>query len=317
MRSLAGESFACGNHGNRSAQTVSGNAPSGSWLAQADAIADRAASVGFVFSMIFLAVTALYAFSLSEGAKPLLAEAFAMVDQAAFDAGFRFNRAEFAVSGTRNTPDADLLNALKLPYRGSSLFYNAKDARSGLLNIGWIESAEVRRILPSRLEVVIAERTPFARWEDAQHKVQVIDREGHILGPDAAGRFKELPLFAGEGAGAEAAAFADAIEEHEAFKRRLERVEFVAERFWTVKLDSGPTLKLPRKVTRLVLERLDSLLANSKIAGLGLETIDLRLSNRTILQLLEPTVANRDKAIAVLNPAPSQGLPAYRRGKAL
>ena len=124
-----------------------------------------------------------------------------------------------------------------------------------------------------------------------EHKLHVIDREGHILGPDEAGRFKALPLFAGEGAGAEAASFVDAIRDREAFKRRVGRVELVAERFWTVKLDTGPMLKLPRKVTPLILERLNSLLANPKIAGLGLETIDLRLSNRTILQLLEPTVA--------------------------
>ncbi len=109
----------------------------------------------------------------------------------------------------------------------------------------------------------------------------------------------------------------DAIGDHEAFKRRVQRVEYVAERFWTVKLDTGPSLKLPRKVTPLVLERLDSLLANPKIAGLGLETIDLRLSNRTILQLLEPTVANRDKAIAALSPATAQAFAAPRKGKPL
>jgi len=65
------------------------------------------------------------------------------------------------------------------------------------------------------------------------------------------------------------------------------------------------------------LNRLDSLLASPKIAALSLESIDLRLSNRTILQLLEPTVANRDKAIAALMPAPSQAPPGGRRGKAL
>jgi cell division protein FtsQ len=65
------------------------------------------------------------------------------------------------------------------------------------------------------------------------------------------------------------------------------------------------------------LNRLDSLLASSKIAALSLESIDLRLSNRTILQLLEPTVANRDKAIAALVPAPAQATAGGRRGKAL
>jgi cell division protein FtsQ len=317
LRSLAGEGFCYGNSGDCSPQSHGGNAASGSWLSRASTFADWAATAGFVASMIFLAATAIYAFSLSDSAKPFLAETATLVDEAALDAGFKFKSEEFALSGTQNTPDADLLKALKLPYKGSSLFYDAGDARRALLTIGWIESAEVRRILPSRLEVAIVERKSFARWEDARHKVQIIDREGHILGPDEAGRFAALPLFAGEGAAAEAAAFVDAIDEHEAFKHRVQRIDYVAERFWTVKLDTGPALKLPRKVTPLALERLDSLLANPKIAGLGLETIDLRLSNRTILQLLEPTVPNRDKAIAVLNPAQAQALPPPKKGKAL
>ena len=315
MRSLAGNSFCYENCAGRDAQTPGGNAASGSWLSWADAVADRAANAGFVASMIFLAVTAIYAFSLTDAARPFYAECLALVDQAAFDAGFKVE--DLALSGSLNTPQADLLDALKLPYKGSSLFYDAKEAQNQLLKIGWIESAEVRRILPSRLEVAIVERTPFARWEDAQHKVQVIDREGHILGADEAGGFKSLPLFSGEGAAVEAAAFVDAIGDREAFKRRVQRVEFVAERFWTVKLDAGPLLKLPHKVSPIVMERLDSLLANPKIAGLGLETIDLRLSNRTILQLLEPTVANRDKAIAALGPASSQASIPPRKGKAL
>jgi cell division protein FtsQ len=287
----------------------------GSWLAQADAIADKAASVGFVASMIFLAAAAIYAFSLSKAAKPFFAEAFAIVDEAAYNAGFKFE--DMALSGFKETPEAEMVAALQIPAKGSSLFYGAKDAQSRLLGIGWIDTAEVRRVLPSRLEVTVTERTPFARFEDNQHKLQVIDREGHILGADETGRFASLPLFAGDGAPREAAAFVDAIDGHGALKDRLQRIEYVAERFWTVKLDSGPSLKLPHKVSPLVLERLDSLLANPKVAGLGLETIDLRLSNRTILQLLDPTVANRDKAIAALSPSTAQAMNPPKKGKAL
>jgi cell division protein FtsQ len=317
LRSLGEERFCYGDLSDPSAQSFRLNATSGSWLAHASTHADKAASAGFVASMIFLAITAIYAFSLSDSARPFITEISSLADEAAFDAGFKFNPDEFALSGTSNTPDAALLNALKMPYKGSSLFYDTGDARSRLLAIGWIESAEVRRVLPSRLEVAITERKPFARWEDARHKVQVIDRAGHILGQDDAGRFSALPLFSGEGAAKEAAAFVSAIEDNEALMGRVRRIEYVTERFWTVKLDTGPALKLPRKVTPPVLERLVSLLSSPRIAGLGLKTIDLRLSNRTILQLLEPTVANRDKAIAVLNPASMQALAPPKKGKAL
>jgi cell division protein FtsQ len=315
LRPIAGDSFRYENSSGRRPQRPRRNPASNSWLAQADAIADKAASAGFVASMIFLAAAAIYAFSLSKAAKPFFAEAFAIVDQAAFDAGFKFE--DLQLTGFKDTPETELMTALQMPHKGSSLFYGAKEAQARLLSIGWIESAEVRRVLPSRLEVAVTERTPFARLEDEQHKLQVIDREGHILGADEAGRFSALPLFAGEGAGAEAASFTDAMEGHDDFKHRIQRIEYVAGRFWTVKLDNGPSLKLPHKLTSLVLNRLDSLLANPKVAGLGLETIDLRLSNRTILQLAEPTVTNRDKAIAALSPATAQALNPPKKGKAL
>ncbi len=315
MRSLAEDGFRCERDGELSGQLRAANSASGSWLSKADSFADKAAAAGFLASMIFLAVATIYAFSLSGAARPYIAKALALADKAAFDAGYKLQ--DLALSGSKNTPQAALLDALSLPYKGSSLFYDAAEARERLLNIGWIQSAEVRRVLPQRLEVIVSERVPFARWEDAGHKLHVIDREGHLLGTDDEGRFKSLPIFAGEGAGAEAANFEDAFLDRERLRGRMGRAELVAERFWTVKLETGAILKLPRKVTPLVLDRLDSLLANPKIAGLGLETIDLRLANRTILQLLEPTVANRDKAIAVLTSAP---LPAFlppRRGKAL
>jgi cell division protein FtsQ len=284
-------------------------------LSRAQARADRAASAGFVLSMLFLACTAVYALTLSDAAKPFFAETFALADRAAFDAGFRLE--SLTLSGAANTPPRVLYDALKLPYKGSSLFYGANAAHARLLSIGWIESAEIRRILPSRLQVTITERVPFARWEDESGQVYVIGRSGHLLGPDEGGSFKALPLFAGEGAPSQASDFEEALQDRESLRARIQRIELIAERFWSVKLDNGLFLKLPRKVTPLVLSRLDSLLASPKIAALSLESIDLRLSNRTILQLLEPTVANRDKAVAALMPAPSQSPAGARRGKAL
>ena len=89
MRSLAGSSFCYENSADRVAQTPGARAATGSWLSRADAVADRAASAGFVVSMIFLAVTAIYALSLSGAVRPFIAEGVALLDQAAFDAGFK------------------------------------------------------------------------------------------------------------------------------------------------------------------------------------------------------------------------------------
>jgi cell division protein FtsQ len=313
LPSIAEETFRSGHsHGGKTHPPAR---PVSFWLSRAQADADRAASTGFIISMLFLACTAVYALTLSDAARPVFAEAIALADRAAFDAGFRLEN--LTLSGAENTPPRALYEALRLPYRGSSLFYGASGAHARLLDIGWIESAEIRRILPSRLEVAVIERRPFARWEDEAGQIYVIDRSGHLLGRDEEGQFKTLPLFAGEGAPSQASDFEEALRDHANLKARIQRTGLIAERFWSVRLDNGLLLKLPRKLTPLVLNRLDSLLANPRIAALSLESIDFRLSNRTILQLLEPNVANRDKAIAALMSAPSQALTGARRGKAL
>ncbi len=315
MQSIAEDTFRFESDGDSKAHSPSVSQSGDSWFARAVANADRAASAGFVLSMIFLAATAIYALSLSDTVKPFLAEIAALADRAAFDAGFRLE--DLALSGSKNAPQAALLEALRLPSKSSSLFYDTAEAHDRLMQLGWIKTAEVRRVLPSRLEVVISERAPFARWEDAAHRIQTVDREGHVLGPDAEGRFASLPLVAGDEAPAEAADFEDALSGNAAIKGRIVRAELIAGRFWLATLDNGLKLKLPRKVNAIVLERLDSLLANPKIAEMGLDTIDLRLTNRTILQLREATVSNRDKAIALLLSQKPQIGAAPRGGSAL
>ncbi len=300
--------------GDGGAQPVKKGAAQPSWFSMIEAHADYAAKAGFVVSMMFLVAAAFYALQLSGATKAIYDEGAEMADRAAYDAGFRVE--DLAISGSKNTPREALMKALALPFAKSSLSYETAEAQDRLLKIGWVASAEVRRSLPSRLEVVMTEREPFARWADAENIVQAVDRGGRILGP-AEGRFETLPLFAGEDAPSEAAEFIDAISGHEAVKRHIERVDLVAERFWQIKLDSGLILKLPRKVNEVVLGRVETLLASNKIADMALDTIDFRLANRTILQLRDPTLANRDRAISVITSGPPQAAIPPRRGRAL
>ncbi len=314
MQPVTQEKVRSASFGDDRAQPVKKGVAQPSWFSIVEAHADYAAKAGFVVSMMFLVATAFYGLHLSGATKAAYDELGAMADRAAYDAGFRVE--DLAISGSKNTSREVLMKALALPFANSSLSYETAEAQDRLLKIGWVASAEVRRSLPSRLEVVMTEREPFARWADAENIVQAIDREGRVLGP-AEGRFETLPLFAGDGAPVEAADFIDALSGHDAVKRHIERIDLVAERFWQLKLDSGLILKLPRKVNEVVLGRVETLLASNKIADMALDTIDFRLANRTILQLRDPTLANRDRAIAVITSGPPQPAMPPRRGRAL
>jgi cell division protein FtsQ len=268
-----------------------------SWFSEAKA--ERAARIGFVASMIFLAAAWCYAAVLSGAAQSFADGSLELADHAAFDAGFRIEN--MSVSGAINTPKPAIMDALRLPYPASILSYDTARAHDELLKVGWIETAEVRRVFPSNLEITITERKPFARFEDGG-KIQLIDSEGRLLGEDEGAKFGKLLLVAGEGAPGEAEAFAGAFKGRDALFEQVSRAELVAGRFWAVKLSNGLTVKLPRKVNALGLDRLETLLGSNKVAEMALETIDLRLSHRTILQLRDANVANRDKAISALMP---------------
>ena len=294
-------------------------APSGfEWPAD---YADFAARLGFVLSMLFLAGAAIFGLTLSARETSLYATVTNLADQAFYKAGFRIGDA--ALLGVKNTPSRAVFEALNLPYSGSILSYDTSRARDRLLNLGWVESAEVRRVFPGRLEAAIEERKPFALFED-RGKRFVIDRDGHILGEAGEGAFASLLLTSGDGAPLQAPSLSDALAGHDRLRAKIERAELVAERFWQIKLTSGLAVKLPRKVDGATLDRLETLLASNKLADLDLAALDLRLPYRTVLQLREATIANRDKAIATLIGVPqgaasfqAPSAPVARKGKSL
>lgn len=314
MRPAAGKSSRVRTRGNGRRLESVRKTPSTSWFSLLKEYADEASRIGFVLSILFLTSAAVYGLSLSGAALPLLSQIVVFGDAVAAKLGFQFE--DVSVTGARYTPQASLVGCLKQSDTKSTLLYDTGAAHDCLVEIGWVASAEIRRVLPAQLEVALTERIPFARWADAENRIKVIDRAGRILGSADDGAFENLLLFSGEGATQEAAAFTDALVNRETIRRRIERVDYVAERFWQVKLDNDLNLKLPRKVSAVSLDRLESMLSNAGISDIALETIDLRLPHRTILQLRDPSIVNRDKAIAALTSLPLPVSPPSRKGKA-
>ena len=76
--------------------------------------------------------------------------------------------------------------------------------RRGLKQVPWIKHAQVMRLLPSTLQVVIEERVPFAMWQ-IHGQTYVVDAEGVMLAPALREAYADLPLVVGEGAGKNAA----------------------------------------------------------------------------------------------------------------
>ncbi len=95
------------------------------------------------------------------------------------------------VTGNRHLSAAqvEVLAGLTPPFYGVErpggwLFYGRWRA-AGLKTSPWLAEAQVTRRFPGRVEIVVTERVPSARWQGPDGKVQVIDWEGTVL-PGAA-----------------------------------------------------------------------------------------------------------------------------------
>jgi len=87
------------------------------------------------------------------------------------------------ISGLRNASRSEVMQAVD--GIGKNVFYvPLEESRAKLERIPWVESATVMRLLPNRLAVSIAERTPVA-FVLIGSKTHLIDANGVLMGPPA------------------------------------------------------------------------------------------------------------------------------------
>lgn len=273
---------------------------------------ELASRLGFILSFIFLLLVGAYAASLS-GRAGLDADSVSrFADEAAGAAGLAVKNV--SIEGLVNMPESDVHMVLSGLQHRSIAFFDTEAARKGLLQLGWVENAQIRRTLPDQLHIFITERPPYARWRSAGEQVSVIDREGRILGP-AAGRFDDFPLLAGEGARAEAASIVPLLSAREHLFDRVASAKLIAGRYWELQLRDGLRIKLRRIPDESVLDRVARVLGNRDVSGKHVAALDFRLDSRIVVELKDKSVAAREKLVALLSRANEPiALPARKGG---
>jgi cell division protein FtsQ len=142
-----------------------------------------------------------------------------------------------------------------------------------------IAEVTVRKFYPDRLEILIEERQPFARWQRAG-KVHLIASDGTVLDGDADMTEAELPLVVGIGAERKAAALVGLLSRFPAIREQVRAGVFIAERRWNLRLKNGIDVQLPEDDPALALERLIALDKTRQLLTRDLTTIDLRAPDR-------------------------------------
>jgi cell division protein FtsQ len=211
------------------------------------------------------------------------------IERLAIAAGFGVDRV--TVTGQVHATDAAITGALGAGPDTMMLNFDTDAAKARLEAVPWIRHAQVMRLLPSTLQVVIEERTPYAVWQ-SKGQTYVVDAEGVMLAPALRDAYADLPLVVGDGAAKHAAQLFDQLVAFVDLERQLVAAIRVGDRRWTLKLASGVEIMLPDDGIQEALAALTKLDAERNVLKRDIAAVDLRLLDRITVRLRDTAAAN-------------------------
>lgn len=241
-----------------------------------------------IMTAAFLAASGLYGAQVG-GHMPAIVQALTARSGFAVD--------QVRVTGHIETSEIDILDALALDGWTSLIGFDAEAARERVAALPWVQGAAIRKVYPDTIEVELEERTAFALWQHGS-ELSVIEASGRPIAPFAGGRKAALPLVIGMGANEAASAFVSKVKGYPELAARVKGYIRVAERRWDLRLENGITVKLPESGEDEAIVELLAMDRDSALLSRDILSVDLRLTDRVVVQLTPEGVERRAAALA-------------------
>jgi cell division protein FtsQ len=242
---------------------------------------------GVYGAALFLGATLVYG-TLIGGHSP------AVVKDTTSSLGFAVG--EIKISGHKETSEIDILEELGLDGRTSLIGFDTDAARLRIQSMPWVASAEVTKVYPNGISVKVLEKDAFAVWQ-RQDGVALIEETGKEIAEFGDEKFLTLPLIIGDGANLKALDMMTAMTEFPGIASQVKAYSLVGGRRWDLEMQDGLKLKLPEKDAASALASLAKLEAEQGLFGRDIESVDMRIGDRIIVQLSPEALAARDAAI--------------------
>jgi cell division protein FtsQ len=219
-------------------------------------------------------------------------------------AGFRITTV--GINGRKQLSQDEVLAIGGVNGRSSLLFLDAEAVRDKLKANPWIGEATVLKLYPGRLQIDIVERSAFALWQQDGH-LSVIADDGAVLEPYVTRRFTSLPLVVGKGAETRARDFLALLDRYPQVRAVTKAVIFVGERRWNLRLKDGLDVRLPENDVGNALAALSKIDKEDKLFSRDIIAVDMRLSDRLIVQLSDDAAKAREDLVKDKKPKKKAG----------
>jgi cell division protein FtsQ len=219
-------------------------------------------------------------------------------------AGFRITTV--AINGRKQLTQDEVLAIGGVNGRSSLLFLDAETVRDKLKANPWIGDATVLKLYPGRLQIDIVERSAFAVWQ-LDGRLAVIADDGAVLEPYVTRRFATLPLVVGKGAETRARDFLALLGRYPQVRAVTKAAIFVGQRRWNLRLKDGLDIRLPENDVGNALAELSKLDQEDKLFSRDIVAVDMRLSDRLVVQLSDDAAKAREDLLKDKKPKKKAG----------
>jgi cell division protein FtsQ len=219
-------------------------------------------------------------------------------------AGFRITTV--AINGRKHLSQDEVLALGGVNGRSSLLFLDAVSVREKLKANAWISEATVLKLYPGQLRIDIVERTPFALWQHSGRH-SVISDDGAVLQDYVEPDFLKLPRVVGEGAQTRAKDFLALLARYPQINAATRAAALVGERRWNLLLNDGLNVRLPENNVGNALLILSNLDKDEHLFSRDIVAIDLRMSDRLVVQLSDDAAKAREDALKKKEPKKKVG----------
>lgn len=195
----------------------------------------------------------------------------------------------------RKKSDVKVILAAVGSNRGDSIFTIDPEAtKERLEKITWIQSAMVQRRLPSTIYIRLVERNPIAVWQQGGKRF-LVDEHGAVIEHFDADEFKHLLLVSGSEAPKHTRMLLESFRDFSELRELVKSAVFISGRRWDLIMKNNVRIKLPERNLSVALKNLQRMVQEHQLADGRVGTIDLRLPDRSFLNIQETEDDKKNK----------------------
>ena len=189
---------------------------------------------------------------------------------------YGFHLQNIYIIGEKNIQKNIILNSIE-PKKYKNIFdVNLIKIHNNLLLNEWIETVQVKRILPNSIKIQITEKKPLAIWQTKLGN-KLITKDGSVISIANPNIFKnKLPIIIGEKVNKNAHLIIQILKQIPDLYNNIWSISYINKRRWNVHLKQGLTVLLPKKNIYNAWEKIHFLQKEYRILDLGLIEIDVR-----------------------------------------